>query len=59
MAKEKTTTIPVSLEVGEIVAKLAAKKAAELKLPKLSQRDYTEMHFKELAELELVGEVQS
>lgn len=53
MSEDKTTTIQVSGEVGDIVGRLAAKKAADLKLPKLSKRDYAEMVFRELAEKEL------
>lgn len=50
---EKTATIPVSLEVSEIVTKLADKKAKALNLPRLSRTAYAEMVFRDLAAIEL------
>lgn len=50
---EKTTTIPVSIEVGDIVVRLAARKAESLNLPRLSRSAYAEMVFRELAAKEL------
>lgn len=50
---EKGTTIPVSLEVADIVTKLAAKKAQSLNLPRLSRTQYAEMVFRDLAKKEL------
>lgn len=55
MADDKPmTTLPISTEVNDIIKKLAAKKASDLKLPKLSRTDYAEMAFRELAEKESI-----
>jgi hypothetical protein len=50
---DEMSTLPVSKEVSEIVNKLAAKKAKELNLPRLSRTAYAEMVFRDLADKEL------
>lgn len=52
---EKMVTIPVSAEVSEIITKLASKKAKELNLRRLSRTAYTEMVFRDLADIELAS----
>lgn len=47
---DKITTIPISTDINDLVLRLAAKKAMELNLSKLSRTAYIEMLVRETAQ---------